>query len=139
MILLGFNVCTVKRIVENFTVSLTILRFKLSSMRINLCYNMLQILTINSFLDTNSAAWVVLGLAVFVISILITMWFFQRKRSQKVKKRAAKSERLKEARSMARKREYAPISKAANNETPSEKIRNPHEPLAKVEQVELAY
>ena len=45
---------------------------------------------INSFLDTNSAAWVVLGLAVFVVSILITMWFFQRKRSQKVKKEAEK-------------------------------------------------
>ena len=87
---------------------------------------------INLFLDTNSAAWVVLGLAVFVVSILITMWFFQRKRNQKVKKRALKSERLKAARSMARKQEYDPVPKAANNETPSEKIRNPHEPLAKV-------
>ena len=135
MILLAFNVCTVKLIVENFTVSSNTLRFKLSSMRINLCYNMLQILTINSFLDTNSAAWVVLGLAVFVISILITMWFFQRKRNQKVKKRAAKSERLKAARSMARKQEYAIIPIAANNETPSDKSRNPHEPLAEAEQL----
>ena len=95
---------------------------------------------INSFSDTNSAAWVVLGLAVFVVSILITMWFAQRKRSQKVKKRAFKSERLKAERSMVRKQEYALIPIAvANNETPREKIRNPHEPLAKVEQVELAY
>ena len=87
---------------------------------------------INSFLDTNSVVWVVLGLAVFVVSVLITMWFFQWKRSQKVEKEALKSERLKAARSMARKQEYAPIPKAANNETPSEMIRNPHEPLAKV-------
>ena len=94
-----------------------------------------QILMINSFLDTNSVVWVVLGLAVFVVSILITMWFFQRKRSQKVKKRAAKSERLKAARSMARKQEYAIIPIAANNETPSDKSRNPHEPLAEAEQV----
>ena len=94
---------------------------------------------INSFLDTNSAAWVVLGLAVFVVSILITMWFAQRKRSQKVKKRAFKSERLKAERSMVRKQEYALIPIAVNNETPREKIRNPHEPLAKVENVELAY
>ena len=94
---------------------------------------------INSFLDTNSAAWVVLGLAVFVVSILITMWFAQRKRSQKVKKRAFKSERLKAERSMVRKQEYAVIPIAVNNETPRDKIRNPHELLAMVEQVELAH
>ena len=81
----------------------------------------------------------VLGLAVFVVSILITMWFAQRKRSQKVKKRALKSERLKAERSMVRKQEYTLIPIPANNETPHEKIRNLHEPLAKVEQVELAY
>ena len=125
MILLGFNVCTVKRIVENFTVSLNIVRFELFSISSTLTTNP-QILIINSFLDTNSAAWVVLGLAVFVVSILITMWFAQRKRSQKVKKRAFKSERLKAERSMVRKQEYALIPIAVNNETRGENIGNPH-------------
>ena len=129
MILLAFNVCTVKRIVENFTVSSNILRLKFSSMRITISLTTNPpILMINLFLDTNSAAWVVLGLAVFVVSILITMWFAQHKRSQKVKKRAFKSERLKAERSMVRKQEHALIPMAANNETPHDNIRNPHEP-----------
>ena len=67
------------------------------------------------------------------------MWFAQRKRSQKVKKRAFKSERLKAERSMVRKQEYGLIPISANNETPRNNIRNPHEPLAKVEQLELSY